>query len=273
MRARLSGHRRPPVTDNVAAVTQPPFDDRRLSFGAHAASYADHRPGYPVEAVHWVLGAAERPVVEVADVGAGTGALTRTLVGLGLEVSAYEPDPGMLAELRTRVPAAAAEVAPAEQLPRADASLDAILVGQAWHWFDHAAASDEFARVIRPGGVLGLVWNLRDLSQPWTQALADLIGGEDTMQSPARDPEAKYVQLGAGWGPVERAEIPHAVEQDEDSLVALVSTYSYVRLRPDAEQVYAEIRELVRTSPDLRGRDTFPLPYVTTTYRAVRAGR
>jgi SAM-dependent methyltransferase len=270
MRARLSGAPRAPVTDNVAAVTQPPFEDRRLSFGAHAASYADHRPGYPTAAIQWVLDAATRPVVDVADVGAGTGALTRTLVQLGLEVSAYEPDPGMLDELRSRVPEATAELAPAESLPRPDASLDAVLVGQAWHWFDHAAASDELARVIRPGGSLGLVWNLRDVSLPWTRALADLIGGEDTMQSPARDPEAQYVRLGAGWGPVERVEITHEVEQDADSLVALVSTYSYVRLRPDAEQVYADIRELVRTSPDLRGRTTFPLPYVTTVYRAAR---
>ena len=253
-------------------MTQPPFEDRRLSFGDHAAAYADHRPGYPVDAVQWVLDAATRDVVEVADVGAGTGALTRTLVDLGLTVSAYEPDPGMLAELQGRVPDAAAEVAPAERLPRADATLDAVLVGQAWHWFDHAAASDELARVVRPGGVLGLVWNLRDVSLPWTRALADLIGGEDTMQSPARDPEAQYVQLGAGWGPVQRIEIPHEVEQDADSLVALVATYSYVRLRPDADEVYAAIRELVRTSPDLAGRDRFPLPYVTTTYRARRAG-
>jgi SAM-dependent methyltransferase len=272
MRARLSGRPSAPVTDNVAGVTQPPFEDRRLSFGAEAARYADHRPGYPVQAVRCVIEAATRPVTEVADVGAGTGALTRTLVELGLDVSAYEPDPGMLAELRTRVPQAHAEAAPAEQLPRPDASLDVILVGQAWHWFDHAAASDEFARVVRPGGSLGLVWNLRDVTRPWTRALADLIGGEDTMQSPMRDPEAAYVRLGPGWGPVERVEIPHEVEQDADSLVALVSTYSYVRLRPDAEQVYAAIRELVRTSPDLRGRSTFPLPYVTTVYRARRTG-
>jgi SAM-dependent methyltransferase len=270
MRARLSGRPSAPLTDNVAAVTQPPFEDRRLSFGAHAASYADNRPGYPTPAVRWVVDAASRPVVEVADVGAGTGALTRTLVDLGLEVAAYEPDPGMLDELGSRVPGATAALAPAEALPRPDASLDAILVGQAWHWFDHTAASDEFARVIRPGGAVGLLWNLRDVSLPWTRALADLIGGEDTMQSPARDPEAQYVRLGAGWGPVERLEFRHEVEQDADSLVALVSTFSYVRLRPDAEQVYADIRDLVRTSPDLRGRTTFPLPYVTTVYRARR---
>lgn len=251
-------------------MTEPAFEDRRLSFGSTAAAYADNRPGYPLEAVRWVLDAAGHEVRDVADLGAGTGLLTRTLVELGLAVSAYEPDAGMADELRRRVPGVAVAESTAESLPVADASLDAVLVGQAWHWFDHAAASDEIARVVRPGGVLGLLWNLRDVSLPWTRALADLIGGEDTMQSPARDPEAQYIRLGEGWSRVERVEIPHEVEQDADSLVALVSTYSYVRLRPDAEQVYADIRELVRTSPDLQGRTSFPLPYVTTVYRAVR---
>jgi SAM-dependent methyltransferase len=251
-------------------VTEPAFEDRRLSFGAGAGSYADHRPGYPAEAVQWVLDGAAREVTEVADLGAGTGALTRTLDALGLAVTAYEPDSSMLDELRRRLPGLPAELAPAEHLPRADASLDAALAGQAWHWFDHAAASDEIARVVRPGGVLGLLWNLRDLSLTWTAALAELIGGEDTTQSAARDAETEYVRLGPGWGPVERHEVRHEVEMTADSLVALVSTYSYVRLRPDADDVYAAVRELVRTSPDLRGRDTFPMPYITTTYRARR---
>lgn len=253
-------------------MTEPAFEDRRLSFGATAAAYGDHRPGYPVEAVRWVLDAADRSVSDVADLGAGTGLLTRTLVDLGLTVSAYEPDAAMAAELRTRLPGVPVAEAAAESLPVADASLDAVVVGQAWHWFDHAAASDEIARVVRPDGVLGLLWNLRDVSLPWTRALADLIGGEDSMQAPARDASAQYVTLGPRWGPVERHEVRHEVEHDADSLVALVATFSYVRLRPDADEVYAAIRELVRTSPDLAGRERFPLPYVTACYRSVREG-
>lgn len=251
-------------------MTEPAFDDRRLSFGATAAAYAEHRPGYPVEAVRWVLDAAGHEVRDVADLGAGTGLLTRTLVDLGLEVSAYEPDAAMVEQLRLRVPEVPVTGSTAESLPVADASLDAVVVGQAWHWFDHAAASDEIARVVRPGGVLGLLWNLRDVTLPWTRALADLIGGEDSMQAPARDPSTQYVVLGSGWGPVERHEVRHEVEHDADSLVALVATFSYVRLRPDADEVYAAVRELVRTSPDLAGRDRFPLPYVTACYRSVR---
>lgn len=270
MRARLSVATRRPVAANVSAVTEPAFEDRRLSFGAWAATYADHRPGYPTEAVAWVLDGATRPVREVADVGAGTGALTRTLVAMGRTAIACEPDPAMLDELGRRLPALERHVSYAEVLPLADGSVDAVVVGQAWHWFDHAAASTEFARVVRPGGVLGLLWNLRDVTPDWARRLADLIGGEDTMQSPMRaEDAATYVQLGEGWGPVELRRFHHEVELDRESLVALVSTFSYVKLRPDAEEVYAAIRELTRTHPDLAGRDRFPLPYVTAAYRSV----
>ena len=261
---------RRPAGDNVVTVTEPAFEDRRLSFGAWATTYADHRPGYPTDAVTWVLDGATRPVREVADVGAGTGALTRTLVDLQRTPIACEPDLAMLDELGRRMPGVEQHMSYAETLPLADDSVDAVVVGQAWHWFDHAAASTEFARVVRPGGVLGLLWNLRDVTPDWARELADLIGGEDTMQSPMRDEEAAtYVQLGEGWGQVELRRFHHEVEMDADSLVALIATYSYVTLRPDAEDVYAAVRELTRTHPDLAGRDRFPLPYVTTAYRAV----
>lgn len=142
-------------------MTRPGFEDRRLSFGAEAAAYAEHRPGYPDEAVAWVLGGATRDVGEVADVGAGAGALTAALVRRGLDVTAYDADGQMLAELERRVPGVPTRVAPAESLPLGDAAVDALLVAQAWHWFDQPAAAAEFVRVVRPGGVIGLLWNVR----------------------------------------------------------------------------------------------------------------
>ena len=95
----------------------------------------------------------------VADVGAGTGKLTRALLDRGLEVDAVEPDGDMLAELRRVAPEAHAHRAGAEALPLPDASVDVVLAGQAWHWFDHDAAVAEVRRVLRPGGWLGLLWN------------------------------------------------------------------------------------------------------------------
>ncbi len=219
-----------------------------------------------------MLEVASPPVREVADVGAGTGALTRALVAAGLTVTAFEPDAAMLGELGLALPDVVRHQCYAESLPIPDRCVDAVTVGQAWHWFDHAAAEREFARVLRPGGVVGLIWNLRDDTVPWMQELSDLIDGEDTMRGNASDP-AEHPRFGTLFSPVERAEFPHSVEHDADSLVGLISTFSYVRLRDDADEVYAAVRELVATHPDLRDRPRFELPYVTATYRAVRLDR
>ena len=95
------------VYDLTGAESQEERDDRLRhgsSFGAAAAAYAEHRPGYAEAAVRWALEpiSARRPL-RVLDLGAGTGKLTETLVRLGADVTAVEPDPGMLAELHRRL--------------------------------------------------------------------------------------------------------------------------------------------------------------------------
>jgi ubiquinone/menaquinone biosynthesis C-methylase UbiE len=130
--------------------------DERLrhgsSFGAAAAAYAEHRPDYALAAVRWAL--APAPGRRVLDLGAGTGKLTAALVALGAEVVAVEPDPEMLAELRRTLPTARALPASAEAVPLADTSVDAVLAGNAMHWFDMDVAGPEIARVLAPGGIL-----------------------------------------------------------------------------------------------------------------------
>lgn len=242
----------------------PSFDDRKLSFGAAAATYARFRPGYPAEAVRWILEAARTDVRTVADVGAGTGALTRLLAGLGLDVTAYEPDPGMLEALGASLPEVARQVAHAEQLPLADSAVDAVLVGQAWHWFDKPAAAAEFVRVVRPGGVIGMVWNVRDDRVPWMGELSDLIDGEDSMRSSRADALAQIAEV---HPTVERRDFPHEVPMTPDEVVGLVSTFSYVRLREDSDDVYAAVRALLATHPSTAGRDVVAVPYVTAAYR------
>ncbi|MGN6378165.1 MAG: class I SAM-dependent methyltransferase, partial [Gaiellales bacterium] len=138
---------------------------RAKVFGEVAAAYQRARPAYPPAAVEWLLEPA--PGRQVLDLAAGTGKLTGVLLEAGLEVTAVEPLPGMLAELRTAHPQATALAGHAERIPLADATCDAVLVGQAFHWFAVPQAIDEMARVLRPGGVAGLLWNLRDDSVPW----------------------------------------------------------------------------------------------------------
>jgi len=248
-------------------MTSPGFDDRRLSFGSAAGAYAAHRPTYPVEAVRWVLGAATRPVREVADVGAGTGAFTAVLAELGLDVTAFEPDAGMLAQLSADHPDRRAVLAHAEHLPIDDGSVDAVTAAQAWHWFDKPAAAAEFVRVVRPGGVIGLFWNVRDDRVPWMAALSDIIEGEDSMRATRSDALAEIAAVHPG---VERGDFPHSVAMTPAAVVGLVSTFSYVRLRTDADDVYAAVRTLLATHPDTAGREVVGVPYLCAAYRVGR---
>jgi SAM-dependent methyltransferase len=256
-------------------MTGPTSDERKLSFGAAAGAYAASRPGYPVEAVRWLLDAADGSVTTVADVGAGTGALTRTLVDLVDDVRAFEPDEGMVAELQRALPDVTTHVSYAESLPLGDAEVDAVVVAQAWHWFDHAAAAAEFARVVRPGGVVGLVWNIRNTRVDWMGDLQDIIGGEDSMPRVATESTQQMEalerdttdEIDAFLPGVERASFEHAVTMTPEQVVALTATFSYVRLSPRAEQIYAAVRELLATHPQTAGRSTVEFPYITATYR------
>ena len=165
-------------------------EDERLrlgsSFGAAAAAYAEHRPDYAQAAVRWALEPAPGP--RVLDLGAGTGKLTATLVALGADVVAVEPDPAMLAELRRALPAVRALPGSAEAIPLPDASVDAVLAGNAMHWFDMAVAGPEIARVLAPGGILAGLWNVMDDRVDWVAGLERVggsaaIGPRDTLSS------------------------------------------------------------------------------------------
>lgn len=120
-------------------------------------AHAEHRPGYPEAAAAWALEpVAGRVDPHVLDLGAGTGKLTAALPEAA-RVTAVDPDTAMLHELRRHVPRAVAVAGTAERVPLAGGSVDAVVVGQAWHWFDPDRALAEIARVLRPGGVLAVV--------------------------------------------------------------------------------------------------------------------
>jgi SAM-dependent methyltransferase len=251
-------------------MPSPTYENRRLSFGSDAARYDAFRPRYPRMALVWALAGASRKVVDVADVGAGTGALTGGLLDLGLRVRAVEPDAGMLGALAENHPDVERFEGPAEKLPFEDGSLDAIAAGQAWHWFDKPASAAEFGRVLRPGGVVALLWNVRDDRVDWMARLSDLIEGEDSMRASRTE---AYDEIAAVHPGVVRADIPHRVTMTPDEIVALTSTFSYVRLRDDADDVYAAVAELLATHPQTRGRRLVDVPYVTAAYRWERPGR
>jgi len=136
---------------------------KSTSFGRAAAAYESGRPGYPSAAVEWLLAPVREQgrALRVADVGAGTGKLTRAVVELGADVVAIDPDATMLASLRDNVRGIPTFAGTAEDLPLPDSGLDAVVMGQAWHWVEPDAGSREVGRVLRAGGVLGLIWNIR----------------------------------------------------------------------------------------------------------------
>jgi len=144
------------------------------SFGAAAVAYAEHRPDYAQDAVRWALGPA--PGRRVVDLGAGTGKLTAALVAAGTEVIAVEPDPGMQSELRRSLPDVRSLPGSAEAIPLPDASVDAVLAGNAMHWFDMAVAGPEIARVLVPGGILAGLWNVMDDRVEWVAGLERISG-------------------------------------------------------------------------------------------------
>ncbi|MHB8340700.1 MAG: class I SAM-dependent methyltransferase [Mycobacteriales bacterium] len=237
--------------------------------GDAAASYERTRPGYPRAAVDWVLAGAGRPVGRVLDVGAGTGKLTRTLLELGLAVVAVDPSAGMLGVLEAALPGVEYHLGAAEQVPLADDSVDAVVCGQAWHWVDPARALPEVARVVRPGGVFGVLWNLRDERIDWVAALGDALDShEDTAGSFADRPTPPV--LGASFGPPEVELFEHAQLLAPADLPRLASSRSDVLIRDpaDRERVLARVADLARTHPDLAGRDVVELPYRTVAWRA-----
>jgi len=135
-----------------------------------AARYERGRPEYPAALAN-VLSEqlALRPGSRVVDIAAGTGKLTRVLAGGPGVVTAVEPQPGMLGQLRLALPEVDAVAATAEHLPIPGDSVDAVTVGQAFHWFRLPDAIHEIRRVLRPGGRLAIVSNQRHEAQRWVK--------------------------------------------------------------------------------------------------------
>ena len=243
------------------------MNDRARSFGTRAREYAAHRPDYPADGVRWALGAATRPVREVLDLAAGTGKLTEGLLPLGLTVTAVEPDDEMRAELSGRFPQLTVLAGTAEEIPLPDGSVDAVVVGQAFHWFDPAPALTEIGRVLRPGGALGALWNGEDESVAWLARLAEVS------RTSVADGYRGDLQLPAHplFTPVEETAFPHTQRRTIDSLTETFGTHSRMLVIPLAERdaVLSRVREYLASLPETGGGE-FDVPLLTRVLRATR---
>ncbi len=236
--------------------------ERAASFARVAEAYERARPGYPLDAVRWLAGETPRDVV---DVGAGTGKLTRALAELRHRVVAVEPLPEMLEQLREAVPGIRAVAGSAESLPLGDGSADVVVCAQAFHWFDHDVAVREFARVLRPGGRVALVWNVRDERLPWVAELSDAMVGRTGVDRGAAAP----IERSGLYERVERATFEHVQEVDREALRELVLSRSYCAVLSEDER--APILERVDGLFDAHAEDgVLRLPYVVECFRAAR---
>ena len=235
--------------------------DPATSFGSAADAYQRSRPEYPIEAVNWLLPDGSK---RVADVGAGTGKLSGILQVAGHDVVAVDPDAQMLEALAAAHRGIPTLVGTAEGIPLPDASVDAVTFGQAWHWVDPVRASGEAARVLRPGGVLGLFWNIRDDRVDWVRELTEVMHSSPAETMIANDD----VIVTEPFGPLERAEFEWVNPFSIDGLLDLVQSRSYViTATPERRaQILDGVRALGERVADPNG--VVSMPYRTEVFRA-----
>lgn len=235
------------------------------SFDTVASVYEASRPGYPDAAAEWLVPA---DALRVADIGAGTGKFTRLLARADRRIVAVDPSPHMLEELERALPDVDARRGTAEQIPLSDASVDAATFAQAWHWVDVPAASREAARVLRPGGSLGLLWNLRDERAEWVRELGVAMHADgDQFTHAASAPE-----VGEPFDRAAHTQFAWTHSYTRQSLLALVRSRSYFAVMSPRGQreTLAAVSRLLDTHPQTAGLETLRMPYVTVCYRYIR---
>ena len=246
-------------------------ETRRLSFGSVATDYDRYRPPPPPQALDWLIPPGARAVLDLA---AGTGVVTRELIGRAARVVAVEPDERMRAVLAAGCPEAEVLAGRGEDIPLPAASVDAVVISAAWHWLDPALAVPEITRVLRPGGRLGVIWISRDDRVPWVDefnAFARESREADSPEGGLGDRRRRRrVEFPPGT-PLSSAEerlVEFSVPMTKDQLVALLGTYSgIITLEDDAR---ADFSRRVRAFLDRQPWDRVDLPLICRCLRSTR---
>jgi SAM-dependent methyltransferase len=230
-------------------------------FGRAADTYERSRPSYPADAVARM--AAElgiEPGRTVLDLAAGTGKLTRLLAEIGADLVAVEPSAAMRSEFASVLPGIPVHEGTAEQIPLADDAVDAVVVAQAFHWFDAPTALAEIERVLKARGGLALIWNERDESVPWVAELSRVMQWDVRMPYAVGTDFRAVLDDSGRFTPARRERFRFEQELDRDGLCERVSTTSFIASMDAAprEVLLRAVRDLVADFPE-----RFVLPYVT----------
>ena len=239
-------------------------------YSRSADSYVRGRPDYPSAALNWLkadLGLG--PGKNVIELGAGTGKFTRLLVDTGATVTAVEPVDAMLDELRRDLPSVSALRGTAQRIPVADASADAVICAQSFHWFASADALAELRRVLKPGGMLGLIWNVRDQSVGWVAELTRIMTPYEGNAPRYDRGEWRQVFPARGFGELRERTFVHShIGPPEQVIVERVASVSFIAALPEETRamVLAEVRELIASTSELAGKKEVRMPYITQAY-------
>lgn len=243
-------------------------------FAKEAQAYARGRPEYPVALDRWLRDELKLDETRtVIDLGAGTGKFTRRLLTTGANIIAVEPVQEMLTQLTHAVPTVAARSGTAEDIPVNDGAVDAVVCAQAFHWFATNAALREIRRVLRPGGYLGLVWNLRDESVDWAVAMTAIMAPYEGDAPRYRSGEWRKLFPAEGFGPLREQHFSHGhTGPPQQVIVDRVLSVSFIAALPRPVQhiVTARLRDLIATTPALSGREEVTVPYETVAFSCCR---
>lgn len=242
-------------------------------FEADANRYARGRPGYPAEVSAWLCDTLHLgPGKSVVDLGAGTGKFTKRLIETGAHVTAIEPAAAMRAKLG-EIAGIKVLDGNATALPLPDACVDAIVCAQAFHWFATREALAEMYRVLKPHGVLGLIWNAHDNTVPWVKALSDIASVYEGDVPRFRSGNWRDVFPAPGFSPLREDEFTNVQTGPvEEVVVDRMLSISFMATLPQAERemVAAKLRAVVAAAPETAGRGEISVPYRTFAYTAVR---
>lgn len=239
-------------------------------FSAKADIYARGRPDYPEAIVDWLrnrLGLYDGRTV--IDLGAGTGKFTRYLLKTGAQVIAVEPVREMRAKIVQAQPNVVTYDGTATSLPLPDDSIDAVTCAQAFHWFATGQALAEIRRVLKPGGKLGLIWNVRDESVDWIKALTAIITPYEGDTPRYANGKWRSVFPADGFSPLQEDRFPHRhTGSPDETIIDRVCSTSFIAALPadEMEKVIMQLRVLIAATPALADRDTIDVPYSTVAY-------
>jgi SAM-dependent methyltransferase len=240
-------------------------------FAAAAQTYVRGRPGYPAELLPWLTGELELQAGRTCvDLGAGTGKFTALLVQTGAEVIAVEPVAEMRRQLVADLPGVRALEGTAEAMPLPDASAHAVLCAQAFHWFANERTVEEIHRVLKPGGRLGLVWNVRDESVGWVAALTKIMAPYETGTPRYRTGLWRQAFAGQPFTALEETCFPHQhLGNPREVIIDRTLSVSFIAAQSEdvRERIAGQLRDLIDGHPDLRGRERIAFPYRTHAFQ------